>query len=142
MFNTELIKRKQRHIYNYLEDLKRYVLSLSLKEVIKQTDKQYIAERLFQLIVDSMIDINTHIVKMSEKYFDDMQSTFYILSELKILPEKFAEKIAPVVGVRNMIVHRYEKLDKKLFLQNLYKSFGDFAQYLKYIDEFLKKNVR
>ena len=67
---------------------------------------------------------------MVDKFLDDLQSSFRILAENNFLPKDFASKIAPVVELRNGIVHNYEKLDKNLFLKNLRSNFGDFERYL------------
>ena len=61
-----------------------------------------------------------------------------MLGDFKVLDPVFANKIAPIVGARNMIVHRYEKLDKDMFLNNLKNNFQDFKTYLIAIDSFLK----
>ena len=73
-------------------------------------------ERNFQLAVDEVIDVNVHFIReLNLKTADDFQSTFAILAESRILPPNFASKIAPVVGLRNVLVHRYEKIDKGFF---------------------------
>ena len=52
---------------------------------------------------------------------------------------EFAEKIAPVVGLRNRIVHRYEKVDNKRFIRDFKNNKGDFEKYIKFIDDYLEK---
>lgn len=95
-------------------------------------------ERFFQKTVDTMIDINTHIIKESNLgTVDDLQSTFKMLGDSGILEKKFADKIAPIVGARNMLVHRYEKLDNDMFLNNLKDNFSDFKNYLAQINAYL-----
>ena len=87
-----------------------------------------------------MIDINVHILQ--EGHFgtvDDLQSTFKLLGDSKVIDGTFADKIAPIVGARNMIVHRYEKLDMNIFLNNLKNNFSDFKTYLMQIDNYLKQ---
>ena len=46
--------------------------------------------------------------------------------ENNILPANFAQKLAPVVGLRNRIVHRYEELNKELFIKIFRKNLPDF----------------
>jgi uncharacterized protein YutE (UPF0331/DUF86 family) len=69
--------------------------------------------------------------------YEGTESTFISLGELDILPKDFAEKVAPVVGLRNIIVHRYEKLDVELFLRSLYNNKDDFKQYIVHISDFI-----
>ena len=56
------------------------------------------------------------------------------------MPQDFAEKIAPVVAVRNRIVHGYESLDKELFIKNLRKNYSDFKKYIESIENYLEKS--
>jgi uncharacterized protein YutE (UPF0331/DUF86 family) len=99
-------------------------------------------ERNFQLSVDLMVDINTHIIKAGNLgTVDDFQSTFIMLGDSRVLDKDFATRVAPIVGARNMLVHRYEKLDKDLFLKNLKNNFSDFKTYISQINEYLKKSA-
>ena len=139
MINSYLIREKLDLIRKYYQDLEE-ILKHPLKEIRADFVKVYALERIFQLIVDEIIDINNHIIKNSNfEIPDDFQSTFLILSQNKVLPESFAKKIAPVVGLRNRLVHRYEKIDKNLFLKMLYKEKEDFKKYIKFIEKFLEK---
>ena len=137
---------EQAFIYKKMEDIDGYLvrvkdlLKLSDKKILSDYIKFHAEERLFQLIVDAIIDINQHIIKELEleKPPEDPQSAFYVLGESGVLPGKFAFKMAPVVAVRNRIVHGYDSLDKSLFTRNLRKNFSDFGKYMKFIDEYLK----
>lgn len=137
MIDKNLVKEKIRNIQEYLSEI-RSILTLSVQDVIGNIEKLRTLERNFQLIVDEALDINIHFIKeMNLKSPDDFQSTFEILGENKIIPFDFAYKIAPVVGLRNRIVHRYEALDKRLFIETFKKEFPDFEQYIKLIENYL-----
>jgi len=89
--------------------------------------------------VDEIIDINNHIIRYAHLQVpEDFQSGFLILAENKILPEGFARRMAPVVGLRNRLVHRYEKIDVEILLNTIRKSKDDFKQYVRFILEHLK----
>ncbi len=134
------INKKMEDIERYLTELKD-LLKFSNKLILSDNLKIHAQERIFQLIVDSITSINQHIIKELElsKEPEDPQTAFYILAEKQILPEKFAFKVAPVVAVRNRIVHEYESLDQDLFAKNLRENYTDFEKYLKYIEEYLNK---
>lgn len=100
----------------------------------------HVAERLVQLIIDSMIDINQHFIREKNlEVPDDLRGTFTIMGDRGILPKEFADKITPLAGLRNILVHQYEELDKDLFIRNLRKNFSDFERYQKYIYKCLEK---
>lgn len=136
-FEEKFVVSKLNTVKNYLVELEE-LLKFTDKEILTDSYKLHTAERLLQLIVDTMIDINQHFIReLKLKLGDDLQGTFYILGENKVLPAEFAQKIAPVVGLRNMIVHRYEKLDKPLFISTLRRNYSDFKKYLKIINDYL-----
>lgn|SRR3989338_1213491 len=133
MFNQVFVSKKISDLSGYIDELKE-LLTLTDGEVMSDSGKLHIAERLLQLIVDTMLDINQHYIR--EKNLppvEDYQSTFRTLGEHAILPKEFAEKLAPIVGLRNIIVHRYEHLDKKAFIELLRNNFEDFVKYQKLI---------
>lgn len=139
-FSAEFIYKKLEAVKGYTEELKQLLESTSDKDFFSDSGSLRIAERLVQLIVDGMIDINQHIIhELNLKISEDLQGTFLILGENNVLPKDFAQKIAPVTGVRNILVHQYEKLDKEMFIRNLRKHFSDFEKYQQYIVEYLKK---
>ena len=136
-FQQAFIIAKLNKIKQYKNELEE-LLKFSDKEILQDSYKYHTAERLLQLIVDTMIDVNQHFIQGKKlKPSEDFQSTFYILGENRYLPMSFAIKIAPIVGLRNRIIHRYEKLNKKMFIENLRKNISDFE---KYINIILKKN--
>lgn len=138
-FTKEFIVCKSDDIIKYRGEMHE-VLSNADKKIFTDFEKMHTLERLLQLIVDNMIDINQHIIKEKRlEVGDDLQSTFTILADHRVLPKKFATKIAPIVGLRNRIVHRYESLDKRLFVSSLRKNFEDVNKYLRYINQYLQK---
>lgn len=139
VFSEIFVDEKIKRIKGYLDEIK-HLFRFSAKAILADSEKIHTAERLFQLIVDEMIDINQHFIK--ELGFDisnDLEGTFHILGENKILPEKFAKKIAPVVGLRNRLVHRYEELNPKIFVETFQEEYSDFEKYIKFITDYLEK---
>ena len=138
-FEKSFVLQKINEISEYLPEIKN-LLVFSNEEILKDSYKVHTAERLLQLAVDAMIDINQHFIKeLDLKISEDLQGTFYVLGENGVLPKEFSNKIAPVVGIRNRIVHRYEELDKELFIRTFRKDFSDFEEYLKLINQYLEK---
>ena len=139
MIDKKLVKNKLADIEGYYKELES-VLENSASEIIKDRLKLRSMERLFQLIVDTSIDINTHIIAETDITIpDDYQSTFIILAENNILPMDFALRIAPSVGLRNKVVHKYGKVDLKRIIDDIKNEIGDYLEYMKLINEYLKK---
>ncbi|MCX6719029.1 MAG: DUF86 domain-containing protein [Candidatus Taylorbacteria bacterium] len=143
MLDENFLNKKLQLLTGYIDEMEPIITGFSLKELKDDSLKYHTTERLFQLIVDIMIDINIYIIRQGD--FgppDDLQSTFKTLGEHAVLNRDFAEKIAPIVGARNMIVHRYDKLDMDLFLRNLKENFSDFKKYMVQIYAYLKNHKK
>lgn len=138
-FEKQFIAAKLNELGSYRDELAD-ILKSSDENILKDLDKLRHTERAFQLAVDTMLDINQHFIReLGLPVADDFQSTFYMLGENNILPKEFADKAAPIVGLRNRIVHRYETINRKLFLADLRKNFGDFKKYADFIAEYINK---
>ena len=64
-FSELFVRKKIEKIKNYIQEIKDF-LKFSDKEILIESGKMHIAERLFQLVVDRMIDINQHIIRELE----------------------------------------------------------------------------
>lgn len=140
MLNVENINNKLIMISEYLTDIQPFLKYTN--EEIRSGDKGKLRniERLIQLVVDSAIDINTSIIANLElEGPNDYAGTFTIVSRSQIFPLDFAEKISKSVGLRNQIVHQYEKVDVDKMLNDIKNNIGDYIQYVKYVHDFLYK---
>lgn len=138
-FDKIFVTKKLEMINEYTGELEE-MLKLPDKEIFSDHAKLHAVERLAQLIVDLMLDINQHFIReLNLKIPEELKGTFAILGEKSILPIDFAEKIAPLTGVRNILVHQYEKIDRELLMRNLRKNFSDFQKYERYIFEYSDK---
>lgn len=136
MLDKEFIFSKLNNIKEYLGELEPIAEKMTDEEIKKNYFNYHTAERILQLIIDTMIDINVHFIReLNLNPSDDLQSTFRILADNKIFSEDFSDKIAPVVGLRNILVHRYEKIDKDLFVRNLKNNYTDFKKYIVFIKQ-------
>ena len=139
--NKKIITNKISNILIYMKELEP-ILKLSPRYILDKKNYKDLRtlERNFQLIVDAMIEINSHfIVKLNLKVPDDNTNTFIVLGENRILPFDFVIELAKVVGLRNKIVHKYDIVDMKKFITDLKKEGQQFKDYTKHIHNYLKK---
>ena len=138
MPDHNLLKSKLSDLQGYYEELKG-ILTEDARSIIEDHLKLHTVERLFQLVVDTAVDINTHIIIESNFHVpDDYQSTFITLGEHNVLPIDFALKIAPSVGLRNMVVHKYGKVDLKRMTDDIKKNIDQYIEYMSCIREFIR----
>lgn len=134
--DKEFIREKVRQAETYLAELKNF-LKLDDAGISSDLKSRYALERVFLLLVEEMIDINNHLLKNLDIQISNLRSGFELLGEAEILPKNFAVKISPLTGVRNILVHQYEKLKLELFLKNLRANLGDFEKYFAAIIKFV-----
>lgn len=139
MIDNTFIKTRLDRIQWFYNDLEE-ITEIPIEDLKKDRLKIYAAERIFQLLVDEILDINNHIIlHKGLPTPSDFQSTFTTLAENNILPQEFADKFSPCVGLRNRLVHRYEAIDQDLELKTIYNEKPDFVKYVELILDFLKK---
>ncbi len=137
----QLVLEKITIAKKYLTETRAIFDSMTDDEILHSKLHIHTLERYLQLIVDATLDINNHIIKEFDfESAKDLKSTFIILADNKILQKEFAQKISDVVGLRNKIVHQYEKIDNEIFLNEFRKHNSDFDEYFKQILSYLDKN--
>ena len=137
MIDKEIIQTKIKNIENYLKELEP-ILALPNREIASHYEKLRTVERDFQLIVDTVIDINSHIIAANKlPISDDYQQTFTILAQNGFISPTLSEQIAPVTGLRNLIVHKYGEVDMERFFNALRKNTGQFNSYISEIEKLL-----
>lgn len=136
---TQVVQNKLSYIQKYLSELSPLLVP-STKEILARKTEMHAVERLVQLIVDAAVDINTLIIEQ-EKFqsSEDYQGTFTILGEHGILPYELATSIAPSVGLRNALVHVYEKLDPERVVNDTKRNIDQYHQYVKHIFEYIER---
>jgi uncharacterized protein YutE (UPF0331/DUF86 family) len=84
-----------------------------------------------QMAIQNCIDIAAHIV--SDEGFGIPGSTselFYLLEENHYLEQAMTEKMIKTVGLRNLIVHEYGKIDLKRIFDAVHSDLHDLNDYL------------
>ena len=139
--NKQVLNSKLSDLATYIKEIKP-LLAEDTGELLKQDNYARLRalEREFQLIVDTMIEINTHIIsKLGLEPPQDYFNIFMTLGRNEILPTDFATNLAGVVGLRNKVVHKYEVIDPKKFIDDLKGNSEQFEEYVEYINKLLKE---
>lgn len=97
------------------------------------------AERYLQLAIESILDIGSEIISSlhlprPERYRDIPK----ILADAEIIPRKLSDEVAEMIGFRNLLVHDYATIDKKLEHRFLQERLPDFDAYMARIARWLK----
>lgn len=137
MLDKEFIKNKINYIQQELGELSPYK-ELSLQEITSDYLKHTFIERVLERIINDALDINQHIIaEKGQEAPNDYKETFIILSKINILPAEFANEISKSVGLRNILVHNYHKLDEEIFYNSIQSCLNDYTKYCAYILKFI-----
>ena len=108
--------------------------STDLNTFLKDIDLQESILFNIQMAVQNCIDIAAHII--SDEGFGVPGSTnemFYLLEENGYLDNEITEKMVKAVGLRNLVVNEYSKIDLDRIFEVAQKDIADLTEYLKSI---------
>jgi uncharacterized protein YutE (UPF0331/DUF86 family) len=97
-----------------------------------------IVERNLEIAAQCCLDICHRIISIEKALKPgDYHEAFLRMSELGVLPSKFARKLAPIAGFRNILVHEYLGIDWNEVYSNLQK-INDLIKFAEHIRKWLK----
>ncbi len=111
------------------------------EELLHDPYLQDIIERNLEVTAQSVIDIANRIISIEglEKPIDYYDAIMR-LGEAGILPLKFAKKLAPIAGFRNILVHDYLDINWDEVYNNLHQ-LHDISKFIKQIKAWMKAKV-
>ncbi len=117
-----------------LERLAQYKM-LKLEDYLASEDTQIIVERLLELVIQSVLDINRNILKQSAHISNEVSNfdSFLEMGKAGYVPIELAEKIAPSGSFRNVLAHEYDNIvAEKVFvgLQFALQQYPDYIEAL------------
>ena len=141
MLRPEFVRRKLQLIAEDLERLARF-RDETLASLTSDDIKLAAVERMLERIVMRAIDVNEHFLselgsgtgKSTRLTYRD---TFLMLAELGAYPSDFAEEIARSAGLRNILVHDYNDVDRAIVYGSVRSCLHGYHAYLEYIEVFL-----
>lgn len=81
-------------------------------------------------------DINSHLITQKlQRPPEDYFESFIELGNLKIIPKDLALKLAPSAGLRNALVHAYDKIDEKKVKQGIHLALLYFPKYIRALEK-------
>ena len=138
---VEIVRRKLAVIIESLKTLEP-INGMKPDEYLQDVYKRKATERLLQELIEAAIDINVHmIVATGHTVPDDYYESFIRAGELKIISLDLAQKLAPSAGLRNRLVHEYDRLDHSMVLKAVNMAEELFPQYIKAINDYLSKEI-
>ncbi len=97
------------------------------------------AERLLQVLSDLAVDVNGHlVVALTGRAPTTGRSSYLDAAGAGVLSPSLADRLAPVAGLRNLLVHRYADIRVDLVAAAVPRALDDFADYVREVAGFLE----
>jgi uncharacterized protein YutE (UPF0331/DUF86 family) len=140
-FDADIIRAKIAIILDNLKALEP-IKEMNRDEYIRDLYKRKATERLLQELIEAAIDINTHMVFGSgHAPPDDYYQSFIRAGELGFLSPGLAEKLAPSAGLRNRLVHEYDRIDHSIILKAVTMAEELYPEYVEEISAVLSRQA-
>jgi len=142
MLDKALIEQKLAFLIEHLDELAPLSLA-TLEEYKTDAIKRHATEKLIELVVGYATDINQLIIEgVGHSVPQTYYSTFAVMGELGILPEDLAIRLANTTGLRNRLVHGYEKLSHEAVYYSLKPLVKNYQQYMMLMSDYLHRIPR
>jgi len=145
VIRPEFVHRKLQLIADDLGRLVRFK-DETLESLTGDDVKLAAVERMLERIVMRAVDVNEHLV--SELATGEERSsrlsyrdTFLMLADHGVYPKEFADRIANSAGLRNILVHDYNDVDRRIVHASIRTCLQDYHRYLEHLAEFLQRSA-
>lgn len=136
--DVDRMKDKLDELHRYVEDLKED-LPGNPEEYVHDRKSRRASEKDFELACDSLIDICNIIISSKELGRPtDNKDSVNKLTEAGVLTTGSASSLKDMIGFRNLLVHRYGKIDHEEAFDYLSEEVEDFKKFTQEIREFIK----
>jgi len=138
MIKPDIIKK---HIEGIYENLTILDKARSMPFVQFKADKAIMkaTEHCLQLSIQSLLDISHYIIANNNlPRPNDNREAILTLGNHGIIPDDFAQKIAPLANLRNLLIHEYLDIDLARIYEHI-QDLEDFRKFSQYILKYLEK---
>ncbi|AEA47968.1 type VII toxin-antitoxin system HepT family RNase toxin [Archaeoglobus veneficus] len=125
-------------INRYKEKIE-YILE-ALNEIPPEPEKPIeISGTFYNLLtaIEAAMDIAAMLVKDLGKRVEDDYSNIDILAEIGVIDNKLAEMLKMCNGLRNWLVHRYNRIDTRLVLESVEEVRETLTKYIEKVERVL-----
>ena len=142
MVDKELISRKISQLRNYVQQLETSS-DITWDNYTTDIRSKAFVERYLHLAIEKVFDISNHIISYQRwREPEGYRDLFMVLKEQGVLPEREMLNFQNMASFRNMLVHRYEKIDDEMVYGFFRKRLKDFDIFVGFVMEWIKEQDR
>ncbi|MBW2525766.1 MAG: DUF86 domain-containing protein [Deltaproteobacteria bacterium] len=117
------------------------IAELELDAYLAEPYRRKATERMLQEIVEAAVDINAHVLVQAGKGApDDLFASFHGMAAAGVLAPELAASLAPSAGLRNRLVHEYDRIDDAIVLAAVGEALALYPQYVAAIEAYLSSD--
>jgi uncharacterized protein YutE (UPF0331/DUF86 family) len=125
--SPQILKEKLERLNEYLESLSKYK-DISYKNYL--ANDHFAIERIIELLVTTATDILMHKMSLKgESIPTTLRTVFLRAGELNWTPTDLAQRLADSAGMRNLLVHGYDKVDHRIIYDSIKPALLDYTQF-------------
>ena len=125
MVNPEVIRKRLNRLDEYLEVLHR-LQRYDLEQFTAEPERYGSAERFLQLAIEAVLDMGNHVIADeglgAVEWYSDIPKIFHSKG---LISEATKEKWVRMIGFRNLLVHEYVDIDRRIVHGVLQKNLED-----------------
>jgi uncharacterized protein YutE (UPF0331/DUF86 family) len=130
LIDPDLIISKAASVRGHLDRVASKTES-GLEAFLEDIDRQDVVAFNLHLAIENCIDIAAHIISENGWGVPGSASEmFYLLENKGLLQVDLTERMIKAVGLRNLIVHEYGKIELKLLFETVRRDLDDLNSYL------------
>jgi uncharacterized protein YutE (UPF0331/DUF86 family) len=137
MVRVEILQRRLRKLEEYLAILRR-LQRYSYDEFVADPERYGSAERFLQLAIEALLDMGNHVIADLDlgtvQWYSDIPT---ILAERGGLSPELRDRWIRMIGFRNILVHEYLDLDRRIVYEVLQHGLGDLERLRDFFASFL-----
>jgi uncharacterized protein YutE (UPF0331/DUF86 family) len=137
MIDEILIKRRLAELRRNVEAL-RTLKRFSFEDLRTDVKARWAVEHGLQVSIQIVLDVgNRMLAELGENNLGDYADVIAALGRVGILPAEFSEKIQPMAGFRNLVVHEYAEIDLSVVYRVLEEGLTDFEIFGQHVEAYL-----
>ncbi len=139
--NIEKIKTLEKDLLNTVSEIKS--ITASEEEVfLKEQRDIYSLRYLLIEAVEAMANICNHIIaRIAGQLPKGYPDCFEKLSDSRIITSELGDKLKKLASLRNIVIHKYWAIDDRKVFKSAKENIGDFEEFLRQINEFIKSKL-
>ncbi len=135
MVDKELLSRKISQLHDFLSALKK-AQDITWRLYEEDIRTRAFVERYIHLCIEKVIDVGNHLVSFERwREPEGYRDLFQVLPENEVILREQVTPFQDMASYRNMLVHRYEKIDNQLVFSIFKKHLDDFEIFISLVTQ-------